>query len=148
MVIPTVVEADGRLERAFDIYSRLLRERIVFLGRPVDEELANIVVGVSDSPADAHVAFMASNHLSRAYGAKYGFVVKAEQVDGLGDEAWRLWTHSNGREVTYHWRRDNLGVEVHVFCYGECAPDTDANVDAAARAWADAIDEEARSAGG
>jgi ATP-dependent protease ClpP protease subunit len=36
MVIPTVVEADGRAERAFDIYSRLLRERIVFLGRPVE----------------------------------------------------------------------------------------------------------------
>jgi ATP-dependent Clp protease protease subunit len=44
VVIPTVVEADGRAERAFDIYSRLLRERIVFLGRPVDEELANVVV--------------------------------------------------------------------------------------------------------
>lgn len=44
MVIPTVVEGDGRAERAFDIYSRLLRERIVFLGRPVDEDLANIVV--------------------------------------------------------------------------------------------------------
>ena len=44
MVIPTVVEADGRAERAFDIYSRLLRERIVFLGRPVDEEIANVVV--------------------------------------------------------------------------------------------------------
>jgi len=35
-LIPTVVEADGRVERAFDIYSRLLRDRIVFLGRPVD----------------------------------------------------------------------------------------------------------------
>lgn len=44
MVIPTVVEADGRAERAFDIYSRLLRERIVFLGRPVDEEIANVIV--------------------------------------------------------------------------------------------------------
>jgi ATP-dependent Clp protease protease subunit len=44
VVIPTVVEADGRAERAFDIYSRLLRERIVFLGRPVDEEIANVVV--------------------------------------------------------------------------------------------------------
>jgi ATP-dependent Clp protease protease subunit len=44
MVIPTVVEADGRAERAFDIYSRLLRERIVFLGRPVEPELANTVV--------------------------------------------------------------------------------------------------------
>ena len=113
-----------------------------------EDKLANLVVGVSDTAADAHVAFLASNDLSRAYGAKYGFVVRAEKVDGLGDEAWRLWTHSNGREVTYHWRRDNLGVEVHVFCYGECEPDTDANVDAAARAWADAIDEEARSASG
>jgi hypothetical protein len=111
-----------------------------------DDKLANLVVGVSDSPADAHLVFVASNDLARAYGAKYGFVVKAERVDGLGDEAWRLWTHSNGREVTYHWRRDNLGVEVHVFCYGECEPDTDANVDAAARAWADAIDEVALSA--
>src|SRR4029078_5126563 len=44
MVIPTVVEADGRAERAFDIYSSLRRERIVFLGRPVEPELANTVV--------------------------------------------------------------------------------------------------------
>ena len=44
MVIPTVVEGDGRAERAFDIYSRLLRERIVFLGRPVEQELANVIV--------------------------------------------------------------------------------------------------------
>ena len=43
-LIPTVVEADGRAERAFDIYSRLLRDRIVFLGRPVDEEIANLIV--------------------------------------------------------------------------------------------------------
>jgi hypothetical protein len=108
-----------------------------------DDKLANLVVGVSDTPADAHVAFLASNDLSRAYGAQSGFVVRAEKVDGLGDEAWRLWTHWNGRQVTYHWRRDNLGVEVHVHCYGDCGPDVDANVDAAARAWADAIDSEA-----
>jgi hypothetical protein len=108
-----------------------------------DDKLANLVVGVWDTAADAHVGFLASNDLSRAYGAKYGFVVKAEKVDGLGDEAWRLWAHGNGSEVTYHWRRDNLVTEVHVHCYGDC-PDADADVDAAARAWADAIDEKAR----
>jgi ATP-dependent Clp protease protease subunit len=43
-VIPTVVEGDGRAERAFDIYSRLLRDRIVFLGREVEEEIANVIV--------------------------------------------------------------------------------------------------------
>jgi ATP-dependent Clp protease protease subunit len=43
-LIPTVVEADGRAERAFDIYSRLLRDRIVFLGTQVEDETANLVV--------------------------------------------------------------------------------------------------------
>jgi hypothetical protein len=108
-----------------------------------DDKLANLVVSVWDTAADAHVGFLASNDLSHAYGAKYGFVDKAEKVDGLGDEAWRLWAHGNGREVTYHWRRDNLVTEVHVHCYGDC-PGAAADVDAAARAWAETIDEEAR----
>ncbi|HEY9676360.1 MAG TPA: ATP-dependent Clp endopeptidase proteolytic subunit ClpP [Waterburya sp.] len=43
-MIPTVIEQSGRGERAFDIYSRLLRERIVFLGQPVDSDLANLIV--------------------------------------------------------------------------------------------------------
>jgi ATP-dependent Clp protease protease subunit len=38
-----VVEADGRYERSFDIYSRLLRERIVFLGQEVDDDVANLI---------------------------------------------------------------------------------------------------------
>jgi ATP-dependent Clp protease protease subunit len=42
-VIPVVVESDGRLERSFDIYSRLLRERIVFLGQEVDDQIANLI---------------------------------------------------------------------------------------------------------
>ena len=43
-MIPTVIETSGRGERAFDIYSRLLRERIVFLGQQVTDELANLIV--------------------------------------------------------------------------------------------------------
>jgi ATP-dependent Clp protease, protease subunit len=43
-MIPTVIEQSGRGERAFDIYSRLLRERIVFLGQPVTDEVANSIV--------------------------------------------------------------------------------------------------------
>lgn len=41
---PTVIETTARGERAFDIFSRLLRERIVFLGMPVDDTVANLVV--------------------------------------------------------------------------------------------------------
>ncbi len=43
-LIPMVVEQTSRGERAFDIYSRLLNERIVFLGTPVDDQIANLVV--------------------------------------------------------------------------------------------------------
>ncbi len=43
-LVPMVVEQTGRGERAYDIYSRLLRDRIVFVGAPVDDQMANLVV--------------------------------------------------------------------------------------------------------
>jgi ATP-dependent Clp protease, protease subunit len=42
-LIPMVVESDGRYERSFDIYSRLLRERIIFLGSEVEDSVANVI---------------------------------------------------------------------------------------------------------
>ncbi|MGI6644048.1 MAG: ATP-dependent Clp endopeptidase proteolytic subunit ClpP [Bacillota bacterium] len=43
-LVPMVVEQTGRGERAYDIYSRLLKDRIVFVGAPVDDQMANLVV--------------------------------------------------------------------------------------------------------
>jgi len=43
-LVPTVVEQTSRGERAFDIYSRLLKERIIFLGTPIDDTVANLVM--------------------------------------------------------------------------------------------------------
>ena len=43
-LVPTVIESTSRGERAFDIYSRLLKERIVFLGAPIDDTVANLVM--------------------------------------------------------------------------------------------------------
>jgi len=43
-LVPTVVEQTARGERAFDIYSRLLKERIIFLGTPIDDNVANLVM--------------------------------------------------------------------------------------------------------
>jgi ATP-dependent Clp protease, protease subunit len=43
-LVPIVVQQDARGERSFDIYSRLLRERVIFLGSPVDDAVANLVV--------------------------------------------------------------------------------------------------------
>ena len=43
-MVPMVVQQDARGERAFDIYSRLLRERVVFIGTPIDDQIANLAV--------------------------------------------------------------------------------------------------------
>ena len=43
-LVPMVVEQSGRSERAFDIYSRLLKERIVFLGTPIEDSIASLVI--------------------------------------------------------------------------------------------------------
>src|SRR4026209_2909345 len=43
-MVPMVVEQDARGERSFDIYSRLLRERVIFIGTPIDDQIANLVV--------------------------------------------------------------------------------------------------------
>jgi len=43
-VIPMVIESSGRGERAYDIYSLLLKERIIFLGTPIDDQVANLIV--------------------------------------------------------------------------------------------------------
>lgn len=44
VLVPTVIESEGRYERAYDIYSRLLKDRIVFLGTPVEQTTANLIV--------------------------------------------------------------------------------------------------------
>lgn len=44
MIIPTVIDSDGRTDRAYDIYSRLLEDRIIFLGEEVNEHTANLIV--------------------------------------------------------------------------------------------------------
>jgi ATP-dependent Clp protease protease subunit len=43
-VVPMVIESSGRGERAYDIYSLLLKERIIFLGTPIDDQVANVIV--------------------------------------------------------------------------------------------------------
>ena len=45
--IPYVIEQTGRGERSYDIYSRLLKDRIIFIGSPIDDHLANLVIAVA-----------------------------------------------------------------------------------------------------
>jgi ATP-dependent Clp protease, protease subunit len=61
MPLPNVVENDGRVERSWDIYSRLLKERIIFIGSPIDDYVANAVIAqmlylqMEDPRKDIHV---------------------------------------------------------------------------------------------
>lgn len=57
LVVPTVIETTGRGERAYDIYSRLLRERIIMINGPVEEAMSNLVV--------AQLLFLASESTER-----------------------------------------------------------------------------------
>lgn len=57
MVIPTVIESSGRGERAYDLFSRLLRERIVLVNGPVEDQMANLIV--------AELLFLASESSDR-----------------------------------------------------------------------------------
>jgi ATP-dependent Clp protease protease subunit len=61
VLIPTVIEQDGRVERAYDIYSRLLKDRIIFIGTPIDDHIANLVIAqllflqMQDPKKDVHL---------------------------------------------------------------------------------------------
>ncbi len=71
-VIPTVIETTGRGERAYDIYSRLLRERIIMVNGPIEDGIANLVV--------AQLLFLASESPEREinlYITSPGGVVRA-----------------------------------------------------------------------
>ncbi len=60
-LVPIVIEKSGRGERAYDIYSRLLKDRIIFLGGPVDDDVANLVIAQilflanEEAEADIHL---------------------------------------------------------------------------------------------
>lgn len=60
-LVPMVVEQTGRGERSYDIYSRLLKDRIVFIGTPIDDHIANLVIAqllflqMEDAKKDIHI---------------------------------------------------------------------------------------------
>ena len=61
ILIPMVIEQTGRTERAYDIYSRLLKDRVLFIGTPIDDNVANLVVAqllflqMEDAEKDIHL---------------------------------------------------------------------------------------------
>ena len=68
--IPYVIENTGRGERSMDIYSRLLKDRIIFIGTPIDDGVANSVIAqllflqMEDSKKDIHIYINSPRHIA------------------------------------------------------------------------------------
>jgi ATP-dependent Clp protease protease subunit len=96
MLVPTVIEQTARGERAFDIYSRLLAERIVFLGTPIDDGVANLIV--------AQLLHLQSDD---------------------ADKDISLYINSPGGDMTalfaIHDTMQYLGCDVATYCVGQAA---------------------------
>lgn len=96
VLVPTVIEQEGRMERAYDIYSRLLRDRIIFLGNDVNEHTANLVVAqmlfLENQDADKDIIFYINSPGGSVYDAfavydTMQFVKCDIQTVGIGVQA-------------------------------------------------------------
>jgi len=95
-LVPTVVESSSRGERAYDLYSRMLKERVIFLGTPIDDTIANLVC--------AQMLFL-----------------EAEDAD----KPISLYINSPGGDITallaIYDTMTYVGNEIQTFCYGQAA---------------------------
>src|ERR1700753_2508705 len=96
ILVPTVIEQEGRMERAYDIYSRLLRDRIIFLGDDVNEHTANLVVAqmlfLENQDPNKDIIFYINSHCGSFYDAfaiydAMQFVKSDVQTVGIGVQA-------------------------------------------------------------
>jgi ATP-dependent Clp protease protease subunit len=95
-LVPTVVESSSRGERAYDLYSRMLKEHVIFMGTPIDDTIANLIC--------AQMLFLESENADRPIS---------------------IYINSPGGEITallaiYDTMR-YVGNEIHTFCYGQAA---------------------------
>jgi ATP-dependent Clp protease protease subunit len=96
MLIPTVVETTNRGDRAYDIYSRLLRERIVFLGTPIDDSVANLLI--------AQLLHLEGEDMERPI---------SMYINSPGGDMWALFAIYDCMQF--------LGPPIHTVCVGQAA---------------------------
>ena len=96
LLVPMVIETTGRGERAYDIYSRLLKERIVFIGTPIDDNVANLTI--------AQLLFL--------------------QSEDQGKDI-HVYVHSPGGSVTaglaIYDTMQFVKCDINTYCMGQCA---------------------------
>jgi ATP-dependent Clp protease protease subunit len=138
ILVPTVIESDGRVERAYDIYSRLLKDRIVFLGTPVEQTSANLIVAqllflqAEDPKKD--IFFYINSPGGSVYDAMaiydtMQFVTNDIQTVGIGMQAsaaaFLLASGTKGKRFVL----PNATVMIHQPSYGTQGKITDMEID-------------------
>ncbi len=118
-LIPMVIEQSARGERSFDIYSRLLNERIIFIGTPIDDDIANLVVAqmlhLESSDPDKDISLYINSPGRRGlFGARdlrHDALHQAGHPDDLlrrGDEHGLAAAHRRARPASA-WRCPTAG---------------------------------------
>jgi ATP-dependent Clp protease protease subunit len=138
ILIPTVIESDGRVERAYDIYSRLLKDRIIFLGTEVEHNSANLIVAqllflqAEDPKKDIY--FYINSPGGSVYDAlaiydTMQFVTNDVQTFGIGMQAsaaaFLLSAGAKGKRFVL----PNATVMIHQPSYGTQGKITDMEID-------------------
>ncbi|HSX32060.1 MAG TPA: ATP-dependent Clp protease proteolytic subunit [Candidatus Saccharimonadales bacterium] len=138
LLVPTVIESDGRIERAYDIYSRLLKDRIVFLGTAVDHNSANLIVAqllflqAEDPKKD--IFFYINSPGGSVYDAMavydtMQFVTNDIQTFGIGMQAsaaaFLLASGTKGKRFAL----PNATIMIHQPSYGTSGKITDMEID-------------------
>lgn len=137
-LVPTVIESDGRVERAYDIYSRLLKDRIIFLGDAVNEHTANLVVAqmlfLENQDSDKDIIFYINSPGGSVYDAlaiydTMNFVKCDIQTVGIGMQAsaaaFLLSSGTKGKRMVV----PNATVMIHQPSSGTRGKVTDQEID-------------------
>jgi ATP-dependent Clp protease protease subunit len=138
VLIPTVIESEGRYERAYDIYSRLLKDRIIILGNPVTSDTANIIVAqllfLQAEDAKKDIFFYINSPGGSVYDAMaiydtMQYVANDIQTVGIGMQAsaaaFLLSSGTKGKRFLL----PNSSVMIHQPSYGTQGKITDMEID-------------------
>jgi ATP-dependent Clp protease protease subunit len=138
VLIPTVIDNDGRTERVYDIYSRLLKDRIIFLGTHVDENTANLIVAqllfLQSEDAKKDICFYINSPGGSAYDAMaiydtMQYVTNDIQTVGIGMQAsaaaFLLGSGTKGKRFLL----PNATVMIHQPSSGTSGKVTDQEID-------------------
>ena len=127
-LIPMVVEQTGRSERAFDIYSRLLKERIIFLGTPIDDMISSLVIAQllflesENSDKDIYLYINSPGGIiTSGFGQADDIRIQADEIYRMKTQLNKILSKNTGhslKKIEADTNRDNFMSAAEAKAYG------------------------------